>query len=249
MQRRKSNQASLLSNPFKLLRGVKKGKETGKLGKLSMALQKESELAPVLHQEAGRALQRLKAADPSLEQLLRRSFGYAIFPRIGKVSAVLGSAFGLGEVRVNEQVIGYAALLQATVGLQVGKQLYQELIVFGSAQALEEFKRGETSFSANASAVVVKAGSATTARRKGAKVFVRPISGVGVEAGIGGQKFIFKPAAIGRVRSAFEPAKAALRENLSHLGKATNPNVIPRGAPQVPIRRSSTRGTPGWPHK
>jgi hypothetical protein len=96
---------------------------------------------------------------------------------------------------------------------------------------------------------VVKAGAATTVRRSGTKVFVHPFSGVSVEAGIGGQKFIYKPAAIGRVRSAFEPAKTALKENLRHFGKATNPNVIPRGGPQVPIRRSSSRTPPNRPSK
>jgi lipid-binding SYLF domain-containing protein len=232
---------NMISHPFKLVRGVTKGKDTSKLGKAARALKTESELGPVLHKKVLAALRRMQSTDPSLKDALRGAYGCAVFPHVTKASAVLGGAFGLGEVFVTGQLTGYAALIQATVGLQLGKQTYLELVVLSTPQALEDFKHGKVTLAANAAAVVLKAGAAATTSKAGARIFVQPTGGLGFDASVGGQKFIYKPAAIGRLRSAFEPAKTSLVENLRHFGKATNPNVPPKGGPVVPVRRSGAR--------
>ena len=109
-------------------------------------------------------------------------------------SSCLGGAYGRGEVYERGQRIGYSDITQATIGLQAGGQSFSELIVFENAAALDRFKTGKFSFSANASAVAVKAGAAGAANFKdGMAVFVKPQGGLMFEASIGGQEFSYKP--------------------------------------------------------
>ena len=207
------------------------GKAKGKKGagaisrplpKLLGALKKESAVSQELHQEVLGALRHMQAKDPSLEKALKDAYGYAVLPNVGKASAVLGGAFGMGEVFVRGRVIGYAAVVQITIGVQVGGQTYHELLLFDSREALDAFKQSKVSFAANASAVMVSAGAAATAGKRGTRVFVHPEGGMGIEAGIGGQKVIFKPAALGRLKTS-EP-KATARQAAKFGAPPTPPS-------------------------
>jgi lipid-binding SYLF domain-containing protein len=40
-------------------------------------------------------------------------------------------------------VVGYAAIVQVTIGVQLGGQTFNELVVFQSRQALDAFKHGK----------------------------------------------------------------------------------------------------------
>lgn len=143
--------------------------------------------------QAQNAYKQMLTEDPSLENFLKRSYGYATFPRVGKGGLIAGGAYGRGLVYEQGQWIGYADITQATIGLQAGGQSFMELIVFENREALERFKRGEVKFAANVSAVILKTGAADTARfTDGVAVFVKPIAGAMVEASIGGQQFTFQ---------------------------------------------------------
>jgi hypothetical protein len=196
-----------IARPMKRLgKKIQKVKDSGAVSKIWGALKKEAEIGPVLHKESLGALARMKATDPGLEGLLQQVYGYAIIPRVGRASVVLGGSFGAGEVFKHDRVIGYAVILQATVGVQLGGQTYSELVVFGSREDLDRFKEKKVSFAANASAVIVKAGAAASAGPGGTKVFVQPEGGLSIEADIGAQKFIYIPAALGRVRGWIDSA-------------------------------------------
>ena len=145
--------------------------------------------------DARGALEHFKAQDPSLQNLLNTSVGYAIFPEVGKGGVIVGGAHGRGEVYDNHgTLIGYATISQATVGAQVGAQTISELIVFNTKDALNRFKGGDLEFAANASAVAIKSNSAASSRPdEGMTVFVQSRGGLMVEAAIGGQKFRFEP--------------------------------------------------------
>jgi lipid-binding SYLF domain-containing protein len=147
-----------------------------------------------LAEDSRGALDHFKAQDPTLQGLLDKSAGYALFPDVGKGGLIVGGSYGHGEVFQAGTMIGYASISQGTVGLQAGGEEFSELIVFNTKDALERFKRGETTFAANASAVAIKAGAAATARdREGVTVFTHAKGGLMAEAAIGGQKFSFQP--------------------------------------------------------
>ena len=193
------------------------------------ALDKEKSVLQTLNEDVKATVKRMVAADPGLQGLLENAHGYAVFPSVGKASAVIGGAFGKGEVFENGKLVGYAGLVQVTIGVQIGGETFSEIIAFESKQALERFKRGRTAFAANASAVLVKAGAAKSAGfEAGAAVFVSPEGGMMLEAAIGAQKFIFKPAVLGRTRTAPD-AKPGQTGTTTRARKA--------GAPSKPARR------------
>ncbi|MCI0366096.1 MAG: hypothetical protein L0Y44_03460 [Phycisphaerales bacterium] len=116
-----------------------------------------------------------------------------MFPTVGKGGAGVGGAFGRGVVYELGEIIGFTSLTQASFGLQLGGQTYSELILFDQP-ALQRFKRGEFSLSAQASAVAVTAGAAANARfQNGVMVFTLGQKGLMYEASVGGQKFSFEP--------------------------------------------------------
>src|SRR4051812_40727879 len=144
--------------------------------------------------DADAALKDMKVADPSLEGFLAHSSGFVIFPSVGKGGLIAGGAYGRGRVYEQGVVVGDAELTQATIGLQAGGQTYSELIVFEDPATMQRFKQGKFAFSANASAVAIKEGVASTAGyTEGVAVFTRPLGGLMFEASVGGQKFKYEP--------------------------------------------------------
>lgn len=146
-----------------------------------------------LKDDATATLNKFKRQDTSLDAFLNRAYGYVIFPSIGKGGLVVGGAFGRGAVYEKGEFIGYAKMEQGTVGFQAGGQEYAELIVFETPEAMNKFKAGNYAFSAEASAVALKAGAAAAASFKnGVAVFTMTNAGLMYEASIGGQRFTYE---------------------------------------------------------
>ena len=138
-------------------------------------------------------LQQMQTEDPALGALIQKGYGYALFPNVDKGGLVVGGAYGRGVVYERGQHIGYGDLTQGSVGVQAGGQSFSELLVFETKAALDRFKTGQFGFAADASAVVLTSGVATNANFvDGVAVVVHPLSGVMVEAAIGGQKFTYQ---------------------------------------------------------
>jgi lipid-binding SYLF domain-containing protein len=164
------------------------------LGGCSGSPEPKSEAAKhSMTREVDAALTKLQEADPGLEAFLENAHGYAIFPSVGKGGAVVGGAYGKGEVYEQGNLIGYASLTQASIGAQLGGQTFSEIIAFETPAALERFKEGNYTPAANASAVALKAGAAAgTTFKDGVAIFTKPEGGAMFEASIGGQKFNFE---------------------------------------------------------
>src|SRR5947209_17906292 len=114
--------------------------------------------AVITHEDVQGTLQRLKEEDPGLGRLLKSAYGYAVFPYVGRAAAVVGGAFGGGEVFERGKRIGHATLSQLTIGVQLGGETFAEIIVFENQQTLDRLKQGKFAFAANASAALVRAG-------------------------------------------------------------------------------------------
>jgi lipid-binding SYLF domain-containing protein len=143
--------------------------------------------------EAASAMTRMSAEDPTLPALVRRGYGYALFPEVTKGGLVVGGARGQGVLYEQGRHVGYCDLSQASVGLQAGAQTFSELLVFENKGALDRFKAGSLNFAADASAVVLKSGVAANAEFiDGVAVVVSPIGGVMLEASVGGQQFTYQ---------------------------------------------------------
>jgi lipid-binding SYLF domain-containing protein len=155
---------------------------------------KTPEARQTLQDDSHQTMTMMTREDPSLQRFLDRAYGYAIFPNVGKGGAGVGGAYGRGVVYDHGAAIGYSDLSQVTVGLQLGGQDYAELIAFENEDALNKFKTGKFAFSANASAVALKAGAADAVNYdNGVAVFTKPKGGLMFEASVGGQKFTYEP--------------------------------------------------------
>lgn len=84
-------------------------------------------------------------------------------------------------------------LNQVTFGFQAGAHHFREVIFFRDADALDEFKRGNLEFDAEASAAAGKAGiSGVLEFDKDVLVFVMTRGGLFFDASLGGQKFSYE---------------------------------------------------------
>jgi lipid-binding SYLF domain-containing protein len=140
------------------------------------------------------AIAEFKRADPSMDAFFQKAYGYAIFPEITKGGIGIGGAGGDGTVFEQGQGVGSSEMSQVTVGLQLGGQTYREAIFFKDKTALDNFKKGNFEFAAEASAVAVKTGASKTADyANGVAIFTMAKGGLMFEASVGGQKFTYEP--------------------------------------------------------
>lgn len=133
-------------------------------------------------------------ADPSMGNLFKNSYGYTIFPNVGKGGAGVGGAAGKGAVYQKGKPVGTTQMVQVTVGAQIGGQAYREIIFFENKDALDRFMDNKIEFSGQASAIAAKEGASVNANyRSGVVVFSQEKGGLMLEASLGGQKFTYKP--------------------------------------------------------
>lgn len=146
-----------------------------------------------LEQEASATVTKMTAKDSSLSSFLARYPGYVVFPSIGEGAVIAGGGYGHGVVYQNGQAVGYADMTKASIGASLGGQSYSEVIVFETADRLNQFKTSPVTFTANASAVAVKAGAAAATQFKdGVAVFADSDAGLMAEASVGGQRFTYQ---------------------------------------------------------
>ncbi|MEX0741603.1 MAG: YSC84-related protein, partial [Phycisphaeraceae bacterium] len=130
----------------------------------------------------------------TLEATLDAAAGYAVFPTIGKGGAGIGGAYGKGVLYEDGQVVGYCDVSQGTIGFQLGGQAYTQIIAFESDEKVNEFKNGDLTFAAQATAVAIKSGAGANAEyADGVAVFTSDEAGLMYEASVGGQKFSYQP--------------------------------------------------------
>jgi lipid-binding SYLF domain-containing protein len=131
--------------------------------------------------------------DEGLKDIMDKAKGYVIFPAVGKGGLGVGAAAGTGQLLENGKAVGEAKLRQVSVGFQAGGQAYVELICFQDQTSLDNFKKENFEFSAQVSAVAVKAGVSKNAKyENGIMVLTMAKGGLMYEASVGGQKFKYK---------------------------------------------------------
>jgi lipid-binding SYLF domain-containing protein len=132
--------------------------------------------------------------DPGTQEWFDTSYGYVVFPNVGKGGLGIGAAHGNGLVYKGGTLVGKSELKAVTVGLQAGGQSFVEVIFFKDKTAFDDFTRGNFEFGAQVSAVALTAGaSADLAYNGGVAVMTMTKGGLMYEASIGGQKFEYEP--------------------------------------------------------
>lgn len=123
-----------------------------------------------------------------LQAQLDKSVGYAVFPGVGKWGFLFGGGqFGRGAVfSPSGKQEAWAAVSNPSIGLQIGGQGLQMLIVFQTAERFEDFKKNVLAGSASGTVVGGNAGTAGVAAYDN-----------GVAAYITGQKGLMAGASVG----------------------------------------------------
>ena len=158
------------------------------------AVPKGPEGRKVLSAQVQEAITVMKEQDPSIETFFKRSYGYAVLPKIFKGAFWIGGAGGKGEVYERGSLTGYCSMGHATIGFSFGGEFFREIIFFRDKADLDKFKNEEFVFTAQATAVAITSGAAAKADYKsGMAVFVMADKGLMIDASIGGQKFDYVP--------------------------------------------------------
>ena len=143
-----------------------------------------------------------------------KSYGYAVFPGIGKGGFIVGGAHGNGRVYRKGAHVGDVSMTQVNIGFQIGGEGFRQIIFFEDQRAFDEFTNGAFEFGADATAVAVTAAAGATAGTTGASAgasggqkdattagkyyrgmatFVIVKGGAMAGVSVGGQKFTYKP--------------------------------------------------------
>jgi len=141
------------------------------------------------------------------------SYGYAVFPTIGKGGLGIGAAHGSGRVYEKGKHVGDTSMTQVSIGFQAGGQAYSQIVFFEDKRAFDEFTSGNFEFGAGVSAIAITAGASASAGstgssagasggkndastvgkyHKGMAVFTVAKGGLMYEASVAGQKFSYK---------------------------------------------------------
>ena len=143
------------------------------------------------------------------------AYGYAVFPKIGKIGVVIGGAHGKGRVYRMGKWIGNASVTQLSLGLQLGGQAYSQVVFMQDQRAFEDFTSGNFELGAEFNAIAVNARVGAQAGTTGASassglhpseteqvdtgyyrglaVLTSGIGGLMYEASVAGQKYKFTP--------------------------------------------------------
>jgi lipid-binding SYLF domain-containing protein len=152
---------------------------------------------------------------PALAKFFNNSYGYAVFPTIGKAGYVIGGSYGEGQVYRAGKATGKTTVIEGSIGFQFGGKAFSEIIFFEDKRAYDEFTSGNFEFDATAQATAITAGASAQAGTggvsagasagpktgvqaetnyvKGMATFVHAKGGLMYELSIGGQRFTFEP--------------------------------------------------------
>lgn len=152
---------------------------------------------------------------PALTKFFNNSYGYAVFPTIGKAGYIVGGSYGEGQVYQGGIVTGRTTVTEGSIGFQIGGKVFSQIIFFQDKRAYDEFTSGNFEFGATAQAIAVTAGAearagtggtsagasagpktgvqAETDYVNGMATFVHSKGGLMYEFSLGGQKFTFEP--------------------------------------------------------
>lgn len=152
---------------------------------------------------------------PVVQTFFDNSYGYAVFPVIGKAGFVIGGSYGEGQVYRDDVVTGKTSVIEGSIGFQMGGKAFSEIIFFEDERAYNRFTSGNFEFDATAQAIVITAGAgaqagtagvgagatagpktgvqAETNYVNGLATFIHSQGGLMYEFSVGGQKFTFEP--------------------------------------------------------
>lgn len=160
------------------------------LGLLVAAPVPTAQAANDIVSQSSQAVRAFRRTDPTMRKFFNSSVGYAILPNVTTGGLGIGAQRGKGLVYAHGKLIGKTTLTQVSIGAQIGGEEFAEIVFFETNRALNDFKTGQFSMSAQAKANAAASGVAANADyQNGVAVFTQSKKGLMAAAAVGGQKF------------------------------------------------------------
>jgi lipid-binding SYLF domain-containing protein len=106
------------------------------------------------------ALAHLYSTVTDSRELVAKSLGVLVFPRVIAAGFVVGGQYGEGELRSRRAPVSYYSLASASVGLQIGAQSKSIIFLFLTQESLDKFRNSKGwAAGVDASVAVLKAGA------------------------------------------------------------------------------------------
>jgi lipid-binding SYLF domain-containing protein len=90
--------------------------------------------------EVDAALAQFKKDSSSATELLAKSDGVLVFPKVIKAGLGIGGEYGEGALRIGGKTADYYSTAAASIGLQIGAQAKTVIILFLDPAALDKFR-------------------------------------------------------------------------------------------------------------
>ncbi len=90
--------------------------------------------------EVNAALETFKKETGAAEELLAKSDGVLVFPKVIKAGLGIGGEYGEGALRIDGKTVDYYSTAAASIGLQIGAQSKTVIILFLQQAALDKFR-------------------------------------------------------------------------------------------------------------
>lgn len=100
---------------------------------------------------------------PKSSKFFARSYGYVVFPDVGKAGFIVGGEHGDGRVYENGKLVGTASLTEVSFGAQAGAKDFSEIIFFHKKEDFDKFKGGVFQIAGNMEATAITLNASASA--------------------------------------------------------------------------------------
>ena len=118
--------------------------------------------AKEINSNVNACLDRFYRQVPGSKEMAAKAKGVLVLPGVIKAGLIVGGEYGEGAMRVDKKSVGYYNIVSGSIGLQIGAEDKDIVILFMTDEALEKFKntRGwEAGVDANVAVATMGAGN------------------------------------------------------------------------------------------
>ncbi len=140
------------------------------------------------------AIERFYKQVDDAKELVQKAKGILVMPNVKKAAFIVGGEYGQGALRVDGKSVGYYNTVSGSVGLQIGAEAKDIILLFNTDEVLNKFRSSkgwEAGVDGNVALITVGAGGrADTRTAKEAIVgFVFDAKGLIADVSLKGAKF------------------------------------------------------------
>ena len=113
------------------------------------------------------AIERFYKQVEGAKELVKASKGILVMPNVKKAAFIVGGEYGQGALRVGEKSVDYYNTISGSIGLQIGGQAKDIILLFMTDEALKQFRASkgwEAGVDGNVALITIGAGGRADTR-------------------------------------------------------------------------------------